>query len=127
MESKDIYYESLISDEQNLTFKILKLKFEEKNLNFNDFKMKTSGFIRDDKYTNLAFIFSDQFDVDTKIGVYNGLDRAVFKSKKEFSGSIIRQIDRTLEYFEVCNETRVIIDGSPMRKEFDSYNLLATR
>lgn len=127
MESKDIYYESLISDEQNLTFKILKLKFEEKNLNFDEFKMKTSGFIRDNKYTNLAFIFSDQYDVDTKIGVYSGLDRAVFKSKKEFSGSIIRQIDRTLEYFEVCNETRIIIDGSPMRKEFDSYNLIATR
>ena len=70
MESKDIYYESLISDEQNLTFKILKLKFEEKNLNFDEFKMKTSGFIRDNKYTNLAFIFSDQYDVDTKIGVY---------------------------------------------------------
>ena len=31
-ELKDIYYESLISDNQDLTFKILKLKFEEKNM-----------------------------------------------------------------------------------------------
>lgn len=127
MESNDIYYESLISETQDLTFNTLKLKFEEKNLTFNKFKMTTSGFIRDNKYTNLAFIFSDQYDIETKIGVYNGLDRAVFKSKKEFNGSIIKQIDKTLEYFDLCNETRIVIDGSPMRKEYPSYYNTAVR
>ena len=82
-------------------------------MNFYDFKMVTSGFVRNNKYTNLAFIFSDQYDIETKIGIYNGLDRAVFRSKKEFSGSIIKQIDRTLEYYSLCNEIKVIIDGSP--------------
>ena len=127
MESNHIFYEEMISDVQELTFNYLKLKFEEKNMNFYDFKMVTSGFVRNNKYTNLAFIFSDQYDIETKIGIYNGLDRAVFRSKKEFSGSIIKQIDRTLEYYSLCNEIKVIIDGSPMRKEYVSYYDKATR
>ena len=127
MESNNIFYEEMISSIQDLTFNYLKLKFEEKNLEFKEFKMVTSGFIRDNKFTNLAFIFSDQYDVETKIGVYHGLDRAVFKSKKEFGGSIIKQIDKTLEYYDLCNETRIVIDGSPMRKEFVSYHNKAAR
>ena len=127
MESNNIFYEEMISSIQNLTFNYLKLKFEEKNLEFKEFKMVTSGFIKDNKYTNLAFIFSDQYDVETKIGVYHGLDRAVFKSKKEFGGSIIKQIDKTLEYYDLCNEIRIVIDGSPMRKEFVSYHDKAAR
>ncbi len=127
METNNIFYEGMISEVQDLTFNILKLKFEEKNLNFGDFKMVTSGFMKDGKYTNLAFIFSDQYDVETKIGVYQGITRAVFKSKKEFGGSIIKQIDRVLEYSDLCNETRIIIDGSPMRKEFVSYHEKALR
>lgn len=74
--------------------------------------MITSRFIKENKYTNLAFIFSDQYDIETKIGVYKGLDRAVFKSKKEFSGSLIKQIDKTIEYFELCNKTRIRLDGA---------------
>ena len=127
MESNNIFYEEMISDIQDLTFNTLKLKFEEKNLDFSEFKMITSGFVKEDKYTNLAFIFSDQYDVETKIGVYQGLDRAVFKSKKEIGGSIIKQIDKTLEYYDLCNETRIVIDGSPMRKEYVSYHDKATR
>lgn len=127
MESNNIFYEEMISSIQDLTFNYLKLKFEEKNLEFKEFKMVTSGFIKDNKYSNLAFIFSDQYDVETKIGVYHGLDRAVFKSKKEFGGSIIKQIDKTLEYYDLCNETRIVIDGSPMRKEFVSYHNKAAR
>ena len=121
MESNHVFYEEKISSVQRLTFKFLKLKFEEKNLDFNDFKMITSGFIKDGKYTNLAFIFSDQYDVETKIAIYTGMDRSIFKSKKEFNGSIVNQIDKTMEYFELCNETRIVIDGSPMRKEYVSY------
>lgn len=90
----------MISQNQELTFNTLKLKFEEKGLNFSDFKMTTSGFInsQNKQYTNLAFWFSDQYDIATKMAVYQGLDRSVFRSKKEYDGSIIRQIDKALEY-----------------------------
>ncbi len=127
MESNNVFYEEMASDIQDLSFNTLKLKFEEKKLDFNNFKMVTSGFVKNEKYTNLAFIFSDQYDVETKIGVYFGLDRAIFKSKKEIGGSIIKQIDKTLEYYNLCNETRIEIDGSPMRKEYTSYHNKAIR
>ncbi len=127
-ESGDIEFESLESKNQQLTFRNLELAFEERNKDFKKFKMVTSGFVNsENKYTNLAFMFSDQYDVQTKIAVYQGLTREIFKSKKEFTGSIIKQISNVIEYSYLCNETRVVIDGEPERKEYDSYNKIAIR
>ena len=91
--------------------------------------METSGFIDEESnlYTNLAFWFSDQYNIDTKVAIYQGLDRAVFRTKKEFTGSIIEQIDEVVKYFDLCNEVKIIIDGDPIRKEFPSYNKIAAR
>lgn len=128
-ERDNIRYESLISQNQDLTFKTLENKFIEQGLDYNEFKMKTSGFIspKTNEFTNLAFWFSDQYDVETKIASYQGLDRDIFRLKKEFGGSIINQIDKTLEYFEFCNETRIIINGKPTRTEIPSYNARSAR
>ena len=127
-ESSIIEYESLISEEQELTFFELEMEFRRRKLDFKKFKMVTSGFKTiDDKYTNLAFIFSDQYNINTKVAIYKGLTRAEFKNKKEFSGSIIRQIHEVLDYVYLCNETRVVIDGSPNREEYDSYPKEALR
>ena len=128
-ERDNIPYESLISRYQDLTFNFLKLKFEEKGLDFSEFKMVTSGFVdpKSNQYTNLAFWLSDQYDVATKMAVYQGLDRSVFRTKKQYEGSLIRQIDNALEYYDLCNEVRVIINGRPMREEVPSYNSTAAR
>ena len=127
-ERDNIPYESLISRYQDLTFNFLKLKFEEKGLDFSEFKMVTSGFDpKSNQYTNLAFWLSDQYDVATKMAVYQGLDRSVFRTKKQYEGSLIRQIDNALEYYDLCNEVRVIINGRPMREEVPSYNSTAAR
>ena len=126
-ERDDIPYESFISMEQDLTFDELKLKFRQLKLNYEEFNPITSGFIKNDKYTNVAYWFSDQYRIETKVAVYQGLDRDIFRSKKEFSGSIISQIDNALDYFDLCNEIRVIIDGSPTRKEIPSYSLKAAK
>lgn len=71
-ERDNIPYESLISRYQDLIFNVLKLKFEEKGLDFSEFKMVTSGFVdpKSNQYTNLAFWLSDQYDVATKMAVY---------------------------------------------------------
>lgn len=91
--------------------------------------MVTSGFVdpKSNQYTNLAFWLSDQYDVATKMAVYQGLDRSVFRTKKQYEGSLIRQIDNALEYYDLCNEVRVIINGRPMREEIPSYNSTAAR
>ena len=128
-ERDNITFESLVSKEQDLSFKTLERKFEEKDLDFSQFNLNTSGFIDKETglFTNLAFWISDQYNIDTKMAVYQGMDRDIFRSKKEYDGSIIIQIDKVLEYFDLCNEVRVIIDGSPMRQEILSYNKRAAR
>lgn len=125
---KDIVpFELYPSLNQELTFNILKLKFEERNLDYNTFNPITFGFIYNDKYTNVAFWFSDQYNIETKVAIYQGLERDIFRSKQQFSGSIIYQIDKTLDYFNTGNEIRVIIDGSPTRTEIPSYSEKAIR
>lgn len=128
-ESNNESFETLISKVQDLSFDTLQRKFKESNFDFGDFKMITSGFkdAKTNLYTNLAFWFSDQYHVETKMAVYQGEDRSVFRSKKEFTGSILKQIDQAIEYFDLCNEIRIIIDGSPTRKEIPSYSMLAAR
>ena len=120
-------YELEISRFQDLTFNILRLKFEEKGFDFSAFKPVTSGFEINGQFTNVAYWFSDQYQIETKMAVYQGLDRDVFRSKKEYDGSIISQIDNALTYFDICNEVRVIIDGKPMRTEIPSYSDKAAR
>ncbi|MCD7950950.1 MAG: putative DNA binding domain-containing protein [Erysipelotrichaceae bacterium] len=126
-ERDDIPYESLVSKNQNLTFITLKNKFEEMGMDFGKFKPITSGFIIEGKYTNVAYWFSDQYQVETKMAVYQGLSRNIFRSKKEYDGSIISQIDHALDYFDLCNEIRVVINGDPTRKEIPSYKKRAAR
>lgn len=83
-ERDNIAFESIISKEQKLSFKTLENKFDEKKLDFAKFNMITSGFIdkKTGLFTNLAFWISDQYNIDTKMAVYQGLDRDVFRSKK---------------------------------------------
>lgn len=128
-ESSGTLFEFLISMNQDLTFEALKAKFRKLNMNFVDFKMITSGFVDKESnlYTNLAYWFSDQYSIDTKFAVYQRLDRTTFRSKQEFSGSIIEQIDEVMKYFDLCNEVRIIIDGKPTRTEIPSYNIIAAR
>lgn len=88
--------------EQELTFDSLEMKFKHSQLDYKSFNLVTSGFVRDGKYTNVAYWFSDQYSVETKVAVYQGLDRDIFRSKKEF-------------------------DGSPTRKEIPSHSMKAAR
>lgn len=127
-ESDEINYEDELSKNQDLTFESLNNKLKQQELH-NDFNMITSGLIdlKTNMYTNLAYWLSDQYSIETKMAVYQGVDRSVFRSKKEFGGSLIKQIDSVLEYFDLCNEVRVIIDGSPTRKEIPSYKMKAAR
>ena len=77
-ERDNISYELETSKIQDLTFNILRIKFDEKSMSFDEFKPVTSGFIIDGKYTNVAYWFSDQYQTETKMAVYQGLDRDVF-------------------------------------------------
>lgn len=80
-------------------------------------------------YNSLAKhnILSDQSKCYTKLAVYNGLDTKSFKDKQNFTGSIINQIDDTLNYDKLLNTTSAIITGEAKREERASYPVEAIR
>lgn len=89
--------------------------------------MITMGFNNNiNEFTNLAYLFSNQYDVETKVAVFQDVDRSIFKSKKEFNGSILKQINDVLDYVHLCNETRIVISDKE-REEYDSYPNVALR
>lgn len=62
MKSNNTPYEMLPSLDQDLKFNVLKLK--EKGVPFNQFKTIALEFVKNNEYTNLAYIFSDQYNME---------------------------------------------------------------
>lgn len=105
-------YETSTSTIQNLTFETATKYFEEKEISFSDNKKRTLGLINDDGfYTNLALLLSDECQHSIKIAIFEGTTKEVFKDRKEFSGSIFKQIDDVLEYLNVYNKIHTVISG----------------
>ena len=82
----------------------------------------------DNQYNNGALLLSEQNSRVTKIAVIDGLDMSAdFLAKKEFNGSLIKQIDMTLEYISLLNDRRVSFTGAAARLEHESYPSKAIR
>jgi ATP-dependent DNA helicase RecG len=77
-----------LSIEQNLTFNYAESIFSEKDVLFGDSQKRTLGIIRSDgRYSNLALLLSDQCPYTIKAAIFQGATKAIFKDRKEFSGS----------------------------------------
>lgn len=101
-----------LSIEQNLTFEYTNKIFLDHDVKFGMEQKKSLGLIRlDGRYTNLAFILSDQCPYTTKAAIFEGLNKEKFKDRKEFTGSIFKQIDDVVAYLHVFNRIRSTFDG----------------
>ncbi len=97
-------FENEISSNQDLHFTFLKKQFDAKNLDFNESKYKLLNLKNDDNYfTNLALLLSDECPFSIKCAIFDGNDKITFKDRKEFSGSLLKQLDETLEYLNLVN------------------------
>ena len=68
--------------------------------------MKTLGIMtRDGVYTNLGFLLSDQCVHTIKAAVFQGTAQNEFKDRKEFSGSLFRQMNEVYDYIDFRNQT----------------------
>jgi len=106
-----------LSIEQELTFEYAGKVFSEKDVLFGDRQKQSLGLIRPDgRYTNLALILSDQCPYSTKAAIFEGTNKEKFKDRKEFSGSLFKQIDDVLEYLHVYNRMRGTFDGASPAK-----------
>jgi len=101
-----------LSVEQSLTFDYANKVFSEKDVKFGKEQKQSLGLIRtDERYTNLALILSDQCPYTTKAAIFEGFNKDKFKDRKEFTGSIFKQIDEVHSYLYVYNRTRSTFDG----------------
>ena len=116
-----------LSMEQNLTFDYAGSIFAEKEVAFELQQKRSLGLIRSDgRYTNLALILSDQCPYTTKVAIFEGSNKEKFKDRKEFTGSLFKQIDDTLGYLNVFNRVRGTFEGA-YRVDYPDYPAIAFR
>ncbi len=112
METSGKSYEESRSLNQELTFESLKAEMQMRNLEFGTNQMKTLKMIgTDNLYTNLALLLSDQCPHSIKVAIFQGNDNAVFRERKEFCGSILKQLSEAYHFLDFYNKTKASFNG----------------
>ena len=112
---------------QQLTFVRVQKEFDEKGILFGDPQKRSLCVINENGlYTNLGLLLSDQCEHTTKIAVFEGNTKSVFKSRKEFTGSLIQQLYDVIEYIDYFNHVHAEI-GMVRRVETRDYPVAAIR
>ena len=120
-------YEKLRSLNQNLTFDYTEQIFKKNNLVFGLSQKKTLGLIgEDDLFTNLALLLSEQCNHTLKVAVFEGIEKNIFKDRKEFKGSLLKQVTETFEFINLLNKTEATFEGL-IRKDERDYPVEAIR
>ena len=85
--------------------------FAERNVKFGFTQMKTLGMAtQDGVYTNLGLLLSDQCVHTIKAAVFQGITQSEFKDRKEFSGSLFRQMNEAYDFIDFRNQTHSTFD-----------------
>ncbi|MCL2285280.1 MAG: putative DNA binding domain-containing protein [Firmicutes bacterium] len=123
----DIFVE-LRSLEQELTFNFCSEIFAKNKVEFSQDKYNILG-IRNHAqqlYTNLGWLLSDQCTHSVKVAVFVDEQNTIFRDRKEFTGSVLKQLEETFDYLQLCNKNHSIIDGL-VRKDYWDYPSDAVR
>lgn len=105
-------YEKARSLEQQLTFERTAAYFERKNVAFGVQQKISLGLVGNDgTYTNLALLLSEQCQHSIKLAVFEGSKKTLFRERKEFSGSLLGQIEDAYECMGQYNHTRAEFRG----------------
>lgn len=120
-------FEKLRSLNQELTFNYADMIFKNADISFGDIQKKTFGIIGEDNlYTNLGLLLSDQCVHTLKIAIFEGKEKGIFKDRKEFKGSLLKQITEAFEYIDLLNKTQATFEGL-IRKDERDYPVEAIR
>jgi ATP-dependent DNA helicase RecG len=112
---------------QELTFDSVSEEFARQKLAFTDVQKKSLGIISEnDMFTNLGLLLSEQCQHSVKVAVFEGNTKAVFKSRREFGGSLIKQLYDTVEYLDYFNLVHASV-GKVRRVEHRDYPVDAIR
>lgn len=112
IESDGVIFEKTRCINQELTFDYAKKIFNEKQIGFEKSNQRTLGIINEDGYyTNLGLLFSEQCQHSIKCALYDGNTKLEFRDRKEFTGSILKQLDEAYEYISLQNKVESNFKG----------------
>ena len=101
------HYEELRSLNQELTFNEADKEFKRRKIAFSGQQKISLGIkSRDDVYTNLGLLLSDQCKHTIKMAAYQGLEKEVFRDRREFEGSLLKQLNDAYEFIDKNNRVR---------------------
>ena len=81
---------------------------------------------QDGLYSNLALLLSDQCVYTIKVAVFQGTDQTIFKDRREFSGSLMKQMNEVYAFIDFRNQTRATIEKL-LRIDVRNYPEIAVR
>ncbi len=120
-------FEAMRCLNQELTFEDTRKEFELRKVEFGIQQMRTLKLIdQDNLYSNLGLLLSDQCVHTIKVAVFQGRDQAVFKDRREFTGSLIRQMNEVYDFIDFRNQTRATIERL-LRIDTRDYPEIAVR
>jgi ATP-dependent DNA helicase RecG len=105
-------FEEARSLNQSLSFDTFASEMKRRNLKFGRAQMRTLKLIGEDGlYTNLALLLSDQCPFTIKVALFQGVDKAVFRDRREFKGSVLKQLEDVYQYIDLNNKTNATFSG----------------
>lgn len=120
-------FESMRSLDQDLTFEQTKQEFDKRNIYFGEVQKKTLGLLSyDNVYTNLDLVLSDQCAHTIKVAVFEGIDQSNFKDRREFTGSLLQQLNDVYEFVDIHNPIQSRFEGL-QRIDSRAYSVEAIR
>lgn len=114
-ESDGDSYEETLSLNQQLTFESAFQEFSLRDVPFAPEHMRTLGIVNaEGLFTNLGVLLSDQCPALIKAAALQGNKgdgSSIARDRKEFSGSLFKQLNEAYEYVDFRNETRTRLIG----------------
>ncbi len=112
---------------QELTFEAAKKEFELREIDFGLQQMRTLKLVdQDNLYSNLGLLLSDQCVHTIKAAVFQGTDQTIFKDRREFTGSLMQQMNEVYDFIDFRNQTRATIEKL-LRIDVRDYPEIAVR
>ena len=119
---------NLVSPKQDLTFKQLKIYYEEKGFSINSNFLKQLDLYTDDgRYNYNAYLLADNNTISIRFGKYSGTNVVDLIENEDFGNcSIIKATKNILNKLEIENRTFTKIEF-PERKEIKMYDYISVR
>ena len=120
-------FETMRCLDLELTFEATEKEFQFRKVEFGPQQMRTLKLVDNDGlYSNLALLLSDQNPHTIKVAVFQGTKQMIFKDRREFGGSLMKQMNEVYEYIDFRNQTRATIEKLS-RIDVRDYPVIAVR